>query len=247
MKLKFLKYWEKIPLIYSYAFILDPRAKMKGFYNVLDLLGKATGCSYSLYYGEVKDEMFKMFGKYEDKFGAARSQRPAVPSAHAGKREQAWGRIFGGPGDSPACSPTSSSTPSAVSELSAYLDSDPVTCYEESFDILLWWRDHKLTYRILSIMARDIMSVPVSTVSSESCFSCTSRILEDRRRRLLPEHVEMLTCIKDWELGATREQHTPEDIDLVDAFKNLYLDEQGQAQGSGSGSGNGSGSGSTFV
>jgi len=177
MKLKLLKYWEKIPLIYSYAFILDPRAKMKGFYNVLNLLGKATGCSYSLYYGEVKDELFKMFGKYEDKFGAARSQRPAVPSAHAGKRKQAWGRIFGGPGDSPACSPTSSSTPSAVSELSAYLDSEPVTCYEESFDILLWWHDHKLTYPILSIMARDIMFVPMSTVSSESCFSCTSRIL----------------------------------------------------------------------
>ena len=31
MKLKFLKYWEDIPLLYSYAFILDPRAKMKGF------------------------------------------------------------------------------------------------------------------------------------------------------------------------------------------------------------------------
>ena len=58
---------------------------------------------------------------------------------------------------------------------------------------------------------------------------------------LVAEHVEMLTCIKDWELGATREQHTPEDIDLVDAFKNIYLDERGQAQGSGSGSG------STFV
>jgi len=57
--------------------------------------------------------------------------------------------------------------------------------------------------------------------------------------------VEMLTCIKDWELGATREQHTLEDFDLVDAFKNLYLDEQDQAQGSDSG--NGSSSGSTFV
>jgi len=62
---------------------------------------------------------------------------------------------------------------------------------------MLVWRDHKLTYPIISIMARDIMSVPVSTVSSESCFSYTSRILEDQRRRLLPEHVEMLTCIKD--------------------------------------------------
>ncbi|XP_066311030.1 zinc finger BED domain-containing protein RICESLEEPER 2-like [Miscanthus floridulus] len=241
MKLKFLKYWEKIPLIYSYAFILDPRAKIKGFFNVLELLGKATGCIYSVYYGDVKDELYRLFAKYEQKFGAVRSQRVSVPSAHTCKTKQAWGRIFGGPGESPVGSPSSSSTPSAVSELKAYLDSDPVTCYEESFDILLWWRDHKLTYRILSIMARDIMSVPVSTVSSESCFSCTSRILEDRRRRLLPEHVEMLTCIKDWEQGARREQHTPEDLDLEEAFKNLFLDEQGEGSGSGGTAGGGLG------
>ena len=241
MKHKFLKYWEKIPLIYSYAFILDPRAKMKGFFNVLELLGKALGTSYNLYYGEVKNELYRLFAKYEEKFGAARSQRVAVPSAHTGKRKQAWGRIFGGPGASPTCSQSSSAAPSVVieSELKSYLDADPVTCYEETFDILLWWRDHKLTYPVLSIMVRDIMSVPVSTVSSESCFSCTSRILEDRRRRLLPEHVEMLTCIKDWELGARREQHTPEDTDLEEAFKNLFLDDQGSSQGDGSGTGSG--------
>ena len=104
MKLKFLKYWEKIPLIYSYAFILDPRAKMKGFFNVLELLGKATGCIYSSYYADVKDELYKLFGKYEQKFGAVRSQRVSIPSAHTGKTKQAWGRIFGGPGDSPVSS-----------------------------------------------------------------------------------------------------------------------------------------------
>ena len=35
MKLKFLKYWHNIPLLYSFAFILDPRAKMRVFHNVL--------------------------------------------------------------------------------------------------------------------------------------------------------------------------------------------------------------------
>jgi hypothetical protein len=53
-------------------------------------------------------------------------------------------------------------------------------------------------------MARDIFSVPVSTKSSESCFSLTSRIIEERRLRLLTEHVEMLACIKYWDLGDRR-------------------------------------------
>jgi len=75
MKLKFFKYWEDIPVIYSYAFILDRRAKMKDFFNVLQLLANSTGASYNAYYGYVKYELYKVFAKYETKFGAARSQR----------------------------------------------------------------------------------------------------------------------------------------------------------------------------
>jgi len=229
MKLKFLKYWQDIPLLYSYAFILDPRGKMRGFFNVLQLLAKYTGSEYSSYYAEVKTEIYKLFNKYENKFGAARSQRAAQLSSHTGKKKQAWGRIFGDGGTgvvgpSPAYIPTLSSS-AVVCELSVYLDSDNVTDYEDDFDILLWWRDHKLTYPILSIMARDIMAAPVSTISSESCFSLTGRIIEERRQRLLPETVEMLTCIKDWELGERREQHSADNQDLEDYFKNLYLDE----------------------
>jgi len=167
---------------------------------VLQLLGEYTGSKYSLYYSDVKTELYNLFNKYKSKFGAARSQRVAQPSNHTGKKKQTWGRIFGcgsgvvGPFPLPA---TLSSSTSAVCELSAYLDSDNVTSYEDDFDLLLWWHDHKLTFPILSIMARDIISVPVSTVSSESCFSLTGRIIEERRRRLSLETVEMLTCIKD--------------------------------------------------
>jgi hypothetical protein len=138
---------------------------------VLQLLGECTGSEYSSYYVDVKTKLYKLFNKYENKFGTTRSQKVAQPSIHTGKKKQAWGRIFGGRSGSgsgvvgpPPVSASSSSSTSAVCELSAYLDSDNVTSYEDDFDILLWWRDHKLTYPILSIIARDIMSVPVSTV-----------------------------------------------------------------------------------
>jgi hypothetical protein len=77
-------------------------------------------------------------------------------------------------------------------------------------------------------MAKDIMAMPVSTISSESCFSLTGRIIEERHRRLAPKTVEMLACLKDWELGEKREQHeAADDKDLKDAFKNLFLDDEG--------------------
>ena len=42
-----------------------------------------------------------------------------------------------------------------------------------------------------------------------------------------------LTCIKDWKLGARREQHEAEDTELEEAFKNLYLDEKEATGGGG--------------
>ena len=67
-------------------------------------------------------------------------------------------------------------------------------------------------------MARDIISVPVSTVSSESCFSLIGRIIEEWRRRLSPKTVEILTCIKDWELKEKREHHAVDNQELENSF-----------------------------
>jgi hypothetical protein len=213
MKLKFLKYWQNIPLLYSFAFVLDPRAKMRGFHNVLTILSQLLGFDYSNYYSEVRTELYKLYNKYETKFGAVRGQRNTQATGSTGKKKTAWGKIYGSPAPPPGSSTHSSTsvTPiAAVSELASYLDSDTVTCFDDEFNLMNWWHEHKLTYPILSIMARDIMVVPVSTVSSESCFSLTGRVIEERRRRLLPHTVEMLTCVKDWELGDARAQHEVE-------------------------------------
>ena len=99
------------------------------------------------------------------------------------------------------------------SELTNYLDSDTVSRFDDSFSIINWWHEHKLTYHVLSILTRDVLTVPVSTVSSESAFSTTGRIIEERRRRLSSEMVEILTCTKDWQ--AARLQQQVEDKSLA--------------------------------
>jgi hypothetical protein len=110
-------------------------------------------------------------------------------------------------------------------ELSSYLDSDNVSHTDDKFNIISWWHEHKLSYLILSILASDVLSVPVSTVSSESVFSTTSRILDERRRRLSPDMVEILTCVKDWEAAEARLQQQVEDRSLEEeCYSELYLD-----------------------
>jgi len=86
-----------------------------------------------------------------------------------------------------------------------------------------------MQYPVLSILARDVLTVPVSTVSSESAFSLSGRILEDRRTSLTSEMVEILMTVKDWELAEQRAQHTVENQELADSFENLYLDTDSQS------------------
>ena len=241
---KYNKYWRDIPLLYSFAFILDPRAKMKGFTKVLRKLMNLTSTDYIAYQVGTRARLTDVFNKYEEKYGAVRLRR-TVPQNLSGKKRSAWDGIYDDDTPNPFDGGTSllhsslnlsrdtsatallhaaTSTASNASELVSYLDCDTVSQLDDSFDILRWWHEHKLTYPVLSIMAKDVLTVPVSTISSESTFSMTGRIIEERRRRLKPETVEMLTCIKDWELAEARLQHNVEDKKLEEAFEELYLD-----------------------
>jgi hypothetical protein len=42
--------------------------------------------------------------------------------------------------------------------------------------------------------------------------------------------MEMISCLKDWELGAARQQHEVENEELLSTFKDLFTNED-QTQG----------------
>jgi hypothetical protein len=61
------------------------------------------------------------------------------------------------------------------------MNSDTLQKFDDDFNILNYWHEHKLSYHVLSILVRDVISVPVSTISSESAFCLCVRIIEERR------------------------------------------------------------------
>ncbi|XP_062201715.1 uncharacterized protein LOC133905724 isoform X1 [Phragmites australis] len=126
--------------------------------------------------------------------------------------------------DSSSRSSTGTGIPTSGGELTTFIDSDVISHEQENFNILQWWHEHKTNYPVLSLLARDLLTVPVSTVSSEAAFSLTGRIIEERRTNLSSEMVEILTIVKDWEQAEARMQHTAENTELEESFQNLYLD-----------------------
>ena len=66
------------------------------------------------------------------------------------------------------------------------------------YDILSWWRDINVKFPILSEIAKDVLAIPVSSVSSESAFSTAGRILDPYRSSLSPLMVEALILTQNW-------------------------------------------------
>lgn len=83
-------------------------------------------------------------------------------------------------------------------DLERYLAEEPISPMTPSFDILSWWKDNSCKYKYLSMMAKDVLSIPVSTVASESAFSTSGRILDSFRSSLSPKMVEALVCTQSW-------------------------------------------------
>ncbi|XP_056168614.1 zinc finger BED domain-containing protein RICESLEEPER 2-like [Syzygium oleosum] len=82
------------------------------------------------------------------------------------------------------------------SELDQYLEEKNENILD--LDLLMWWKTSGSKYKILSLMARDVLSIPVTTVASESTFSTSGRVLDSFRSSLTPKVVEALICTQDW-------------------------------------------------
>lgn len=108
-------------------------------------------------------------------------------------------------------------------ELEMYLK-DRVERKDEKFNLLAWWRSNTHRFPVLSLMARDVLAIPISTVASESAFSTGGRILDSFRSSLTPRMVQGIICAQDW----LRRSNEP--IDIEEKLESLEEIEKGTSQ-----------------
>ncbi|XP_068333312.1 zinc finger BED domain-containing protein DAYSLEEPER-like [Pyrus communis] len=189
------KYWKNCSLALATAVVMDPRFKMK-----------LVEFSFNKIYGEeapidikvVDDGIHELFHEY------LTLPLPLTPTyADEGNNnikieDSQGGAILTDNGLTDFDMYIMETTSQQMkSELDQYLDESLLPRVND-FDVLGWWKLNKMKYPTLSKMARDILSIPVSTVPSDSVFDTTVKEMDQYRSSLRPETVEALICAKDW-------------------------------------------------
>lgn len=93
------------------------------------------------------------------------------------------------------------------SELDLYLE-EPKLVGHKDLDVLEYWRDCNRRFGDLGMMAREILSIPIITVASESAFSIGGRILSKYRSSMLSTNLQALICTRNWLLGFSQNGKT---------------------------------------
>ena len=115
-------------------------------------------------------------------------------------------------------------SPNNTTDIDRYLSVETIPFEDnEDFDILEWWKKQQIKYPVLSIIARDVLTVPVSTVSSEAVFSAGGRVVRKKRCNLSLEAIEAIVCLKDWNLADKRLHEHVREAALVTDTENLKL------------------------
>ena len=83
------------------------------------------------------------------------------------------------------------------SDLDKYLE-EPLFPRNVDFNILNWWRVHTPRYPVLSMMARNVLGIPMSKVAPELAFNHSARVLDRDWSSLNPATVQALVCSQDW-------------------------------------------------
>ncbi|CAI0389208.1 unnamed protein product [Linum tenue] len=192
MQEKIDKYWKECGLILAISVVMDPRFKMK---LVEFSFSKLFGEESPLYVKMVDDGLHELFEEY---VALPLPPSPAYGGDH-GNIDRAEEHNQGGSISEYGLADfdmyiMENTTQQFKSEIDQYLDEN-LEGRGSNLDVLEWWKQKRSKYPTMSKMARDILSIPVSTTLPESMFSTKPRELSPNARS---ETLEPFVCTKDW-------------------------------------------------
>ncbi|GKA91979.1 zinc finger BED domain-containing protein RICESLEEPER 2 [Tanacetum coccineum] len=203
MKEKLRKYFKEIPPVITCAATLNPCYNISG----VEVFIENISIDWNLYEEDVNfgtkaqayfNECFKkLFDIYFNKYGSRNVSTISAPSSSSMSTNTSVFHTLRQESVKRA-----RSDQIGTNEFGRYTGTDWISAMEQASI------DHGSRFPVLSIMARDLLSLQASTVASESAFSLSGRVLSIRRTKLTPASLEMCICLKDHLDAQERIQHT---------------------------------------
>ena len=218
MKQKWLNYYREIPLIYAIVLCFDPRCKFENLFiyysNYYQCLG-ITDVDPVVLANNIKTLFYELYDEYLILYGPSMNitvQTSENVSSSKSRESFSSFMKLGFMLMSKQTKKGRTSSSSSTAEVDVYLktqfefmDSDNI-----EFNILEWWKEHEKHFPILSIIAKQILGTPVSTVAVEQEFSSDGNILDLKRSLMSPESAQVEVYVHDWTKAQLRQQEMDE-------------------------------------
>ena len=163
---KIKKYWGEILLIYYIGLIVDPRLKFDALDEWLQVIYNEDQIKIEEIKNEVNSLLYILYNIYKEKYGDNISLIKSSSTISSSSFYKSPLKMF------KSRKKTTTSFPNNTTYIDRYLSVKTIPFEDnEDFDILEWWKKQQIKYLVLSIIARDVLTVPVSTEASEAAFS----------------------------------------------------------------------------
>ncbi|XP_074281702.1 zinc finger BED domain-containing protein DAYSLEEPER-like [Silene latifolia] len=188
MKSEYDEYWESYCTVLAFAIVFDPRYKFD-----------FVKFSFERMYGAGAEEKYvHIYNQLDTLFKVYREQRFASENSGSGKLEEffKWSK--------------ENEVNSSKSKLDGYLD-EPRMNRKEELDVVSWWKENERRFpEELTLMARDILSIPITSFSKDSVFGMGYRVRDRLQDYSWTDNsVEALIAARNWLYGYEVNQEYP--------------------------------------
>ncbi|KAG0487312.1 hypothetical protein HPP92_009407 [Vanilla planifolia] len=104
------------------------------------------------------------------------------------------------------------------SQMELYLD-EPRINRKSRLDVPTYWKVNQYRFPEVAAMARDILSIPFTTVNKANSFDESGGMLDQYNSALKPDMIEALICTRDWLYG----ENEAKQMMLEELTKDIFL------------------------
>ncbi|CAN1148388.1 Zinc finger BED domain-containing protein RICESLEEPER 2 [Linum perenne] len=177
------------------ALVLDPIHNMEyPMFSLKKLYGDVRGAQLLEEVNTELQDIFEVYQTFHDARQPTAQSQSSATTELPDMSEGAYDNDF-------ECEYSMTEYVGSRTELESYLKADREPYdpkAQQMFDIMGWWKTKDVKYPLLSDIAKDILTVPISTMPSESAFSIGGRVLDSFRSSLSPKIVEAVIFCGDW-------------------------------------------------